>query len=148
MLAPSLVAMVLLGVGCGHRPPTVGTAPTDPATVVEQFMAAVKANDLPTMGRLWGTAKGPDAPALPGGQRDQRPTVVQAYRELEEAGVVESRQGAGTFVRELAEPKRDAERQREARRLVRHLIHEAASLGVTREDLEHALKVELKVRLG
>ncbi len=74
-------------------------------------------------------------------------TVVQAYRELEEAGVVESRQGAGTFVRELAGPKREAERQREARRLVRHLIQDASALGVTREDLEHALKVELKVRL-
>jgi len=32
-------------------------------------------------------------------------TVVQAYRQLEEVGVVESRQGAGTFVRQLAEPK-------------------------------------------
>jgi len=75
-------------------------------------------------------------------------TVVQAYRALEEAGVVESRQGAGTFVRELAAPKRDAERQREARRLVRHLIQDAATLGVRQEDLEHALKVELKVRLA
>lgn len=75
-------------------------------------------------------------------------TVVQAYRELEEAGVVESRQGAGTFVRELAEPKRDAERQREARRLVRHLLQEAAALGLTRDDLQHALAVELKVRVA
>jgi len=75
-------------------------------------------------------------------------TVAQAYRELQEAGVVESRQGAGTYVRELAEPRRDAERQREARRLVRHLIQDAAGLGVTRGDLEHALKVELKVRLA
>ncbi len=74
-------------------------------------------------------------------------TVVQAYRELEEAGVVESRQGAGTFVRELSEPKRDAERQREARRLVRRLVQDAAALGVTAEDLQHALKVELKVRV-
>jgi GntR family transcriptional regulator len=75
-------------------------------------------------------------------------TVVQAYRELEEAGVVESRQGAGTFVRELGEPKRDAERQREARRLVRHLLQESSALGLTRDDLEHALKVELKVRFA
>jgi GntR family transcriptional regulator len=74
-------------------------------------------------------------------------TVVQAYRELEQAGVVESRQGAGTFARELAEPKRDAERQREARRLVRRLLQDAAALGVTREDLEHAIKVELRARL-
>jgi GntR family transcriptional regulator len=75
-------------------------------------------------------------------------TVVQAYRELEEAGVVESRQGAGTFVRELAEPKRDAERQREGRRLVRRLLQEASVLGVTREDLLHALRVELKVKVA
>ena len=75
-------------------------------------------------------------------------TVVQAYRELEEAGVVESRQGAGTYVRELAEPKRDAERQREARRLVRLLLKEVSVLGVTRDDLLHALRAELKVKLS
>jgi GntR family transcriptional regulator len=75
-------------------------------------------------------------------------TVVQAYRELEEAGVVESRQGAGTFVRELAEPKRDAERQREARRLVRHVMQEASLLGVTREDLLTALRIEMKVKIA
>ncbi len=75
-------------------------------------------------------------------------TVVQAYRELEEAGVVESRQGAGTFVRELHEQKREAERQRLARRLVRQLLQDASALGVTRDDLEHALRVELKVKIA
>jgi GntR family transcriptional regulator len=74
-------------------------------------------------------------------------TVVQAYRELEEAAVVESRQGTGTFVRKMAEPKRDAERQREARRLVRQLLQEASAFGVTREDLLHALRIEIKVKL-
>ncbi len=73
-------------------------------------------------------------------------TVVQAYRTLEEAGVVESRQGAGTYVRGLSEPKRDAERLREARRLVRRLLQEASALGVTREDVEQALRAELKGR--
>ena len=75
-------------------------------------------------------------------------TVVRAYRELEEAGVVERRQGAGTFVRRLAEPKRDAQRQREARRLVRWLLREASTLGVTRDDLRHALRGEMKVKVG
>jgi GntR family transcriptional regulator len=75
-------------------------------------------------------------------------TVVQAYRELEEAGVAESRQGAGTFVRELAEPKREAERQRQARRLVRQLMQEASQLGVTRDDLLAALRVEMKVKIA
>lgn len=74
-------------------------------------------------------------------------TIVQAYRQLEEVGVVESRQGAGTFVRELAEPKRDAERQREARRLVRQLLQEASVFGLTREDLLFALRIEMKVKV-
>ncbi|MFI5208298.1 MAG: GntR family transcriptional regulator [Gemmatimonadales bacterium] len=73
-------------------------------------------------------------------------TVVQAYRELEFAGVVESRQGAGTFVRELPEAKRESERKREARKLVRDLLHQATTLGVDPEELEHAWRAELKER--
>lgn len=73
-------------------------------------------------------------------------TVVQAYRELEFAGVVESRQGAGTFVRELPETKRESERKREARKLVRDLLQQASALGVDTADLEHAWSAELKER--
>jgi GntR family transcriptional regulator len=73
-------------------------------------------------------------------------TVVQAYRQLEEVGVAESRQGAGTFVRKLRQPKRAAERQRESRRLVRLLLQEAAACGLTRQDVEEALKAELRGR--
>ena len=69
-------------------------------------------------------------------------TVVQAYRELERDGLIESRQGAGTFVRELAEPKRATERQRGARRLVQRLLGEASALGLTPDDLEQAWKRE------
>jgi GntR family transcriptional regulator len=71
-------------------------------------------------------------------------TVVQAYRELEWAGVVESRQGAGTFVRDLPEAKLEAERQREAQRLIRQLFQESSNLGVTREDLDYAWEHEMK----
>jgi GntR family transcriptional regulator len=73
-------------------------------------------------------------------------TVVQAYRELEQAGVVESRQGAGTFVRELPESRRESDRRREALRLVRDLMQQAAALGVALEDLEHAWRTEFKER--
>ena len=73
-------------------------------------------------------------------------TVVQAYRELDQAGVVESKQGAGTYVRSLAEPKRGAERVREARRLVRSLLQQASEVGVSPEDLEQAWQAELKAR--
>ena len=73
-------------------------------------------------------------------------TVVQAYRELEQAGVVESRQGAGTYVRELPESRRESDRRREALRLVRDLMQQAAALGVALEDLEHAWRTEFKER--
>jgi len=73
-------------------------------------------------------------------------TVVQAYRELEWAGVVETRQGAGTYVKELPETKLEAERQREALRLVRQLLQEASNLGVTGEDLDLAWEQETKER--
>lgn len=70
-------------------------------------------------------------------------TVVQAYRELESAGMVESRQGTGTFVKDVAERKKEAERQRLARRLVRELLRQASGLGVTREDLAEAWRSEV-----
>jgi GntR family transcriptional regulator len=71
-------------------------------------------------------------------------TVVQAYRELEQAGVIESRQGAGTFVRAVGEPKKEEDRLREARRLVRGLLRQASEVGVTPDEIEHAWQQELK----
>jgi len=110
--------------------------------IADRIRIAVATGEMPSGGAL------PSVRNLASQLRVNPATVVQAYRELEEVGVVESRQGAGTFVRELAEPKRDAERQRLARRLVRQLLQEAAALGVMREDLEQALRVEMKVKLA
>jgi GntR family transcriptional regulator len=69
-------------------------------------------------------------------------TVVQSYRELERDGLVESRQGAGTFVKDVAEPRRSSERQRAARRLVRELVAGASAIGITHAELEQAWKTE------
>ena len=110
--------------------------------IADRIRIAVATGDMVPGGAL------PSVRQLASQLRVNPATVVQAYRELEEVGVVESRQGAGTFVRELAEPKRDAERQRLARRLVRQLLQEASSLGVTRGDLEQALRAELNAKLA
>ena len=110
--------------------------------IADRVRIAVAAGDLAPGAAL------PSVRQLASQLRVNPATVVQAYRELEEADVVESRQGAGTFVRELAEPKREAERQREARRLVRQLVQEASVRGVTRDDLLHGLRVELKVKVA
>ena len=110
--------------------------------IADRIRIAVATGDMPPGGAL------PSVRHLASELRVNPATVVQAYRELEEVGVIESRQGAGTFVRELGEPKRAAERRRLARRLVRHLLQEASTLGVTREDLEQALRVEMKVKIA
>src|SRR5207253_6248659 len=49
-------------------------------------------------------------------------TVVQAYRDLETDGFVEMRQGAGTFVREVAPAGRARERARQAAALVHEML--------------------------
>lgn len=70
-------------------------------------------------------------------------TVVQAYRELEAEGLVATRQGAGSYVQDIGAEKRKTDRERETRRLVRDLIAEAASLGITTTELRAALDREL-----
>ena len=66
-------------------------------------------------------------------------TVVQAYRDLEGEGFVEMRQGAGTFVREVAPDRRAGERAEQALRLVRQLLADAGQLGITPSELRAAL---------
>jgi DNA-binding transcriptional regulator YhcF (GntR family) len=71
-------------------------------------------------------------------------TVVQAYRELEVEGLVATRQGAGTVVQEVAADKRTKDREQEARRLVREMLSEAGSIGITAPELRAAMERELK----
>ena len=72
-------------------------------------------------------------------------TVVQAYRDLEGEGFVEMRQGAGTFVREVAPQARARERARQAAALVRELLAQAGRLGVSRQELQAAVAEEIGV---
>lgn len=73
-------------------------------------------------------------------------TVVQAYRELEDEGLVTTRQGAGTFVQDVAAERRTSERAQEARRLVRQVLAQAGSLGITAAEVRTALDHELETR--
>ena len=71
-------------------------------------------------------------------------TVVQAYRDLESAGLVATRHGAGSFVQDVATDRKAREREAEARRLVRELLANAGSLGISAADLRAAIDKELK----
>ena len=46
---------------------------------LEQFLAAVKANDLGRMGELWGTDRGPAVQWMKGEELRQRVTIIQKY---------------------------------------------------------------------
>jgi len=72
-------------------------------------------------------------------------TVVQAYRDLEDEGFVEMRQGAGTFVREVAPEGRARERARQASVLVRQMLADAGRLGVSLSELQAAIAQEIGV---
>ena len=67
-------------------------------------------------------------------------TVVQAYRELETSGLVELRQGSGTYVRELTQARRSSEQGRVAAGLAQDMLARAAGLGLSGEDLLTALR--------
>lgn len=81
----------------------------------------------------------PSVRALAARLRVNPATVVQAYRELEGEGFVETRHGAGTYVREVVPERRTAARIEQARRLVRSMLAEAGRAGLSRADLETAL---------
>jgi GntR family transcriptional regulator len=65
-------------------------------------------------------------------------TVAQAYRDLEGEQLVQTRQGAGTFVLDVAHERRERDRSAEARRLVEGLLTEAARTGLTTGELRDA----------
>ena len=110
------------------------------AQIAGRLRSAIAAGDLTP-----GTSL-PSVRQLAGELRVNPATVVQAYRDLETDGFVEMRQGAGTFVREVATERRARERTRVARQLVRSLVAEAARAGVPLADLVAALEHEFGVK--
>lgn len=70
-------------------------------------------------------------------------TVVQAYQNLEREGIVEMRQGAGTFVAAVPKEARSRDRAAAARRLARQMLAEAARLGLSPTEVREALDREL-----
>ncbi|MGH7459396.1 MAG: GntR family transcriptional regulator [Longimicrobiales bacterium] len=88
----------------------------------------------------------PSVRVLAGQLRINPATVVQAYRSLETEGLIEMRQGMGTFVSEIGATRRRATRSAEARRLVRELMAEIGRLGIGISELRAAIEAELDGR--
>ena len=115
--------------------------PRSPTPIYAQIAArvriAVASGDLTTGDSL------PSVRSLAGTLRVNPATVVQAYRDLERDGVVEMRQGSGTFIANLSPEARGHTREQEARRLVRDLLEQAARLAICPAELRRALDSEL-----
>lgn len=112
------------------------------AQIASRLRVAIAAGELKPGDGL------PSVRTLAGRLRINPATVVQAYRELEVEGLVSTRHGAGTFVEEVAADRKSRDRQQEARRLIREMLAEAASLGINGGDLRSALEQELEPRSG
>jgi len=108
------------------------------AQIASRLRVAIAAGELRPGDSL------PSVRQLSGRLRINPATVVQAYRELEVEGLVSTRQGAGTFVQDVAADRRNRDREKEARRLVRDVLAQAGSLGITASELRSAMDQELK----
>lgn len=107
------------------------------AQIADRVRVAVAAGDLREGDAL------PSVRALAAELRVNPATVVQAYRALEREGIVELRQGAGTFIAPVGAETKSRERAAAARRLVREMLAEATRLGLTPRDVRVALDKEL-----
>ena len=110
------------------------------AQIAARVRIAVASGELATGDPL------PSVRALAGTLRVNPATVVQAYRDLERDGVVDMRQGSGTFIATLSPEARGHTREQEARRLVRELLEQAARLAICPLDLRRASDAELGTR--
>jgi GntR family transcriptional regulator len=72
-------------------------------------------------------------------------TVARVYAQLERDGILETRRGVGTFVRESPSPQvARSHRERELRELIRRFVGDAALLGFTLPELIDQLRNEEK----
>jgi GntR family transcriptional regulator len=84
----------------------------------------------------------PSVRSLAGRLRVNPATVVQAYRDLESEGLVEMRQGAGSFIANVAPEQRRRARATAARKLVRDMLADAARHGISTDELRGAFDAE------
>ena len=124
-----------------HTPVFSHIDPRSPTPMYAQIAARVRV--AVAAGELAAGDSLPSVRSLASTLRVNPATVVQAYRELEHEGVVDMKQGAGTFVAALSTERRARTREQEARRLVRALLEQAARLSICPADLRRVIDAEL-----
>jgi GntR family transcriptional regulator len=75
-------------------------------------------------------------------------TVARAYRLLDEAGIISTQQGRGTYILEVPPPERtDKLRQQALKALTRDYLTEALRLGCSPDEISKSLKEHLESTL-
>ncbi len=100
-----------------------------------------------TSGRLGPGARLPTVRELAVQLTINANTVSRVYSELQKEGYLETRQGSGTYVREVGSGLRQ-ERKDRLRELIREIVSEGLNLGYSREQLLDELRVEVARVLG
>jgi GntR family transcriptional regulator len=73
-------------------------------------------------------------------------TVARAYRLLDEAGIISTQQGRGTYILEVPPPEQtDRLRQQALEALTRDYLTEALRLGCSPDEISDALKGQLEI---
>jgi GntR family transcriptional regulator len=70
-------------------------------------------------------------------------TVAKAYRELEHAGIIELRQGAGAFVAETARVERLADKLKAAQAVISAAVAKLRTQGIADEEIRRLVEAEL-----
>ena len=70
-------------------------------------------------------------------------TVAKAYRELEHAGIIELRQGAGAFVADNARVDRLADKLKAAQGVVAAVVAKLRNKGITDAEIRRLMEAEL-----
>ena len=123
--------------------PTFQVDPRNPTPIYAQLDRAIRATIA--TGALEPGAQLPTVRQLAVDLAVNANTVAKVYAQLEKDGILETRRGVGTFVREVPTPQAArAHREREIRELIRRFVGDAALLGFTLPELIDQLRNQEK----
>jgi GntR family transcriptional regulator len=123
--------------------PTFSVDSTSPTPIYAQLDRSIRA--AIATGELEPGAQLPTVRQLAVDLAVNANTVARVYAQLERDGMLETRRGVGTFVRESPSPQAArANRERELRELIRRFVGDAALLGFTLSELITQLRNEEK----
>src|SRR3954465_54667 len=123
--------------------PTFDVDPKSPTPIYAQLDRAIRA--AIATGALQTGVQLPTVRQLAVDLAVNANTVARVYAQLERDGILETRRGVGTFVRDAPSPQTTrAQRERALRELIHRLIGDAALLGFTFPELIDQLRNEEK----